>query len=179
MESEPQFTIENGYIPGVIGRITELHSTYYHDQWGFGLYFEAKVATELSEFLRRFDRTRDGMWLATVNGRVEGSIVIDGIDTQNEGAHLRWFILSDTLRGKGIGRELIRIAIDFCQGKGYEKIYLWTFEGLHAASHLYEQAGFRLVRQQRGVQWGAEVNEQYFELRRRGGQGISRAPAIR
>jgi len=179
MESEPQFTIENGYISGAIGRITELHGTYYHDQWGFGLYFEAKVATELSEFLRRFDRTRDGMWVVTVNGRVEGSIVIHGIDTQNEGAHLRWFILSDTLRGKGIGRELIRIAIDFCQGKGYEKIYLWTFEGLHAARHLYEQAGFRLVRQQRGVQWGAEVNEQYFELKLRGGRGIPRAPAIR
>jgi GNAT superfamily N-acetyltransferase len=179
MESETAFTVEDGYMPGTIGVITELHGTYYHDQWGFGLYFEAKVATELSEFLRRFDKTRDGMWVVTTKGRVEGSIVIDAIHAESAGAHLRWFILSNALRGKGIGRELIRRSIEFCRGKGYEKIYLWTFEGLHAARHLYEEVDFRLVKQQRGVQWGTEVSEQYFELRLRGGQDISRAPATR
>jgi hypothetical protein len=35
-----------GYVPGGIGRVTELHATYYHQEWGFGLFFEAKVATE-------------------------------------------------------------------------------------------------------------------------------------
>ena len=44
-----------GYIPGSIGRIVELHATYYHPNWGFGLFFEAKVAKDLSEFLSRFD----------------------------------------------------------------------------------------------------------------------------
>ncbi|GAJ20768.1 unnamed protein product, partial [marine sediment metagenome] len=39
----------------------ELHGTYYHDHWGFGLYFEAKVATELSEFLQRYDKSSDGI----------------------------------------------------------------------------------------------------------------------
>ena len=132
---------------------------------GFGLYFEAKVATELSEFLQRYDKNSDGIWIATVNGRVEGSVIIDGIHTENEGAHLRWFIISDTLRGKGVGRKLINRAIDFCKSKGYKTIYLWTFEGLDAARHLYEEVGFKLIKQKSGVQWGAEVTEQYFELR--------------
>lgn len=66
-----------GYIPGSIGRISELHGTYYHEQWGFGLYFEAKVDTELLEFLRRYDKNRDGIWVATINNRVEGSIIIE------------------------------------------------------------------------------------------------------
>ena len=160
----PEFRLETGYIPGSIGRISELHGKYYHDHWGFGLYFEAKVATELSEFLKRYDKDRDGIWIATVSGRVEGSLVIDGIHAKNEGAHLRWFIISDALKGKGVGRHLINKAIDFCRSKGYKKIYLWTFEGLDAARHLYEDVGFRLTKQQRGVQWGNEVNEQYFEL---------------
>jgi GNAT superfamily N-acetyltransferase len=103
--------------------------------------------------------------LATVNGRVEGSITIDGIHALDKGAHLRWFIISDALRGKGAGRQLIYTAIDFCRIRGYKMIYLWTFEGLNAARHLYEDAGFKLIKQQRGLQWGAEVNEQYFELR--------------
>lgn len=42
-----------GYAPGALGRITELHTVYYHRHWGFGRYFESLVATELAEFLRR------------------------------------------------------------------------------------------------------------------------------
>ncbi len=165
MDSGQEFRIERGYMPGSIGRIAELHGTYYHDHWGFGLYFEAKVATELSEFLQRYDKNSDGIWIATVNGRIEGSVIIDGIHTENKGVHLRWFIISDTLRGKGAGRKLINRAIDFCTSMGYKTIYLWTFEGLDAARHLYEEVGFKLIKQQSGVQWGTDVTEQYFELR--------------
>lgn len=164
INSLPEFRTEKRYIPGSIGRIAELHGTYYHEHWGFGLYFEAKVAIELADFLRRYDKYRDGIWMATVHDRVEGSIIIDGIHAEKKGAHLRWFIISDALRGKGVGRKLLRRAIEFCRNLGYKTIYLWTFEGLGAARHLYEEAGFKLIKQQNGVQWGTEVNEQYFEL---------------
>lgn len=164
MNTAPEFEINSSYAPGTIGRITELHSTYYFDHWRFGLYFEAKVATELSAFFQRYDSTRDGIWIATVNSRVEGSIVIDGIHAETQGAHLRWFIMSDVLRGKGVGKKLLHRAIDFCNNKEYEKIYLWTFEGLNAARYLYENAGFHLIKQQSGTQWGTTVNEQYFEF---------------
>ena len=52
--------IAKGYIPGSIGRVAELHGTYYHAHWGLGHFFEAKVATELSGFLSRYDQKRDG-----------------------------------------------------------------------------------------------------------------------
>ncbi len=162
-EHELRWEIESGYLPGAIGRVSELHGVYYHAHWGFGLYFEAKVATELSAFLSRYDEDRDGAWIAVAGSRVEGAIFIDGIHAADEGAHLRWFILSDALRGKGLGRELVKRAVDFCRRRSYPKIYLWTFEGLDAARHLYEDAGFRLVRQHRGVQWGTEVTEQCYE----------------
>jgi hypothetical protein len=84
-ESTAETLIETGYRPGAIGRISELHGTYYHREWGFGLYFEAKVATELSAFLKRFDEKRDGIWIATQNGHIEGAIVIDGIHGEVEG----------------------------------------------------------------------------------------------
>jgi len=164
-ESTAETLIETGYRPGAIGRISELHGTYYHREWGFGLYFEAKVATELSVFLKRFDENRDGIWIATQNGHIEGAIVIDGVHGEVEGAHLRWFIVSDAVRGQGVGRQLIKRAVDFCGGKGYERVYLWTFEGLNAARHLYETAGFRLVKEQFGEQWGTSVNEQRLELK--------------
>lgn len=160
-----QIEITGGYVPGAVGRVAELHGTYYHRHWGFGLFFEVKVATELSEFLKRYDEDRDGFWTARVDRRVEGAIAIDGLHAQGEGAHLRWFIMSDALRGKGAGTRLIDTAIGFCRDRGYGKIYLWTFEGLNAARHLYERGGFELVEDRRGARWGTEVNEQRFECR--------------
>ena len=158
----PEIKIVKGYMPGSIGRIAELHGVYYHRHWNFGLYFEAKVAAELSDFLNRYNERRDGFWVALLNDHVEGSIIIDGMHGETEGAHLRWFIVSDALRGAGVGNQLIRTAISFCRDSGYKMVHLWTFEGLEAARHLYQKTGFRLVEERRGAQWGTEVNEQKF-----------------
>ena len=112
-----EIKIAKGYVPGALGRVAELHGVYYHDYWKFGLFFEAKVAVELSEFLKRYDENRDGFWTVLLDGRVEGSITIDGVYGESEGAHLRWFIMSDALRGKGAGNQLIKTAISFCRSK--------------------------------------------------------------
>jgi GNAT superfamily N-acetyltransferase len=155
-----------GYIPGAIGRIAELHATYYHRYWGFGLFFEAKVAMDLSQFLGRFDQTRDGFWTVCLNNRVEGSIAIDGIRAPTDGAHLRWFIVSSEMQGRGLGNQLMKEAISFCKERNYSRVYLWTFDGLHAARHLYEKFGFKLIEQNEGTQWGKKVIEQKFELQK-------------
>jgi hypothetical protein len=41
--------ISVGYSPGAIGRIMELNAAYCSRHWDFDLYFEAKVARELSD----------------------------------------------------------------------------------------------------------------------------------
>jgi len=158
------FSIHKGYLPGAIGRIIELHGTYYHRHAGFGVYFESKVARGLADFCDSYDETRDGLWLAIANEAIEGSIAIDGSNSTTEGAHLRWFIASDIVRGIGAGNALLGSAINFCREKQYGLVYLDTFEGLQAARHLYEKFGFRLIHQETGIQWGCKVNEQRFEL---------------
>jgi GNAT superfamily N-acetyltransferase len=158
-------TIHTGYLPGAIGRITELHARTYHALAGFGVQFEAKVARELGEFCERYDSARDGLWLAMADDVVVGSIAIDGIHAGDEGAHLRWFIVADAVRGAGAGNALIAAAMAYCQAKRYQRMYLWTFEGLAAARHLYEKFDFKLMHERRGTQWGSEVNEQRFERR--------------
>jgi len=120
-------TIISGYVAGAVGRVAALHAEYYGAAWGFGLFFEAKVAAELSEFMRHFDKKRDGIWLVGNGGRVEGAIAIDGAEAATEGAHLRWFILAETLRGQGMGHRLLAEAISFCRARSYRQIYLWTF----------------------------------------------------
>ena len=152
-----------GYRPGAIGRIAEMHAEYYHRHWGFGLFFEAKVAIELAEFLSRFEKERDGFWTLLHGERVEGAIAIDGREASTEGAHLRWFILSPEFRDRGWGRRLLAEAVSFCDRKGYRRTFLWTFAGLDTARRLYEASGFRLVSQEEGRQWGRRVVEQRFE----------------
>ncbi len=164
-ESHAGTQIVTGYVPGLIGRLTELHATYYHGEWGFGSFFEAKVAGELAEFVGRYDAGRDCIWSAVHGGRIEASITIDGIHAHVEGAHLRWFIASDAVRGTGVGGELVRRAMGFCRERGYPRVYLWTFRGLEAARCLYERAGFARVGSRTGRRWGTQVEEQRYEAR--------------
>jgi GNAT superfamily N-acetyltransferase len=151
-----------GYRPGALGRVTEMHGIYYAREWNFGLFFERKVAREMAAFLGRFDAKRDGLWLATDKSRVVGAVFIDGIDAGTKGAHLRWYIVDDEYRGRGIGTILLRKAMDFCRQCGYASVYLWTFGGLDAARHLYESQGFTLVEEKKDRSWGAPVTEQKF-----------------
>jgi GNAT superfamily N-acetyltransferase len=153
-----------GYRPGAIGKITELHATFYGKTSGFGLFFEVKVATEMSEFLSRFNGSRDGFWVAMMKDKIVGSIAIDGFNSEIKGAHLRWFIVDPEHQGKGIGTALIREGLTFCRKAKFKKVYLWTFAGLDSARRLYEKSGFVLLKEQQGRQWGVTVKEQLFEL---------------
>jgi GNAT superfamily N-acetyltransferase len=153
-----------GYQPGCIGRVVEMHATYYARSAGFGASFEAKVASELAEFCLRYEPDRDGLWLAQDQDVIHGSVAIDGSHHLVSGAHLRWFITSDESRGQGVGSLLLEAALAFCRARRYSTVYLWTFEGLSAARHLYEKNGFKLASTKRGSQWGTEVNEQRFTL---------------
>lgn len=153
-----------GYTPGVIGSISQLHAKYYATHWNFGSFFEAKVATELSSFINNYNEAVDRIWSLSLAGGLEGSIVIDGTSESQNMAHLRWFIISDKLRGQGAGNDLMQQAVSFCRDVGFHKVYLWTFRGLEAARHLYEKFGFQRVAEQTGQQWGTTVTEQRFEL---------------
>ena len=75
-----EIKITSGYIPGSIGRVVELHGTYYNTHWEFGPFFESKVAAEMAEFIARYDKGQDGFWTVSLEGHIEGSITIDTIN---------------------------------------------------------------------------------------------------
>jgi GNAT superfamily N-acetyltransferase len=154
--------IEEGYTPGCVGRIVELHGRYYAEHHGFGSYFESKVARDLAEFCMGYTRGRDGLWVARHGGSIEGSIAINGSDA--ECARLRFFFVSDFLRGTGIGNKLINASLDLCRANRYPRVRLVTFSTQSAAVHLYVKNGFRLLHEEPGSNWGKEVMEQEYEL---------------
>ncbi len=166
-DEAPERALLEGWRPGIIGDVVSLQARYYARHWGFGSYFEAKLAAELASFVRRYDPLVDLIVSVGDTERVIGSVTVDGSDPErpDDLAHLRWFILDDRSRGHGLGRRLIGRALEFARGTGRSGVYLWTFAGLDAARRIYDAAGFRLVQELHGETWGARVTEQRFELR--------------
>lgn len=157
-----RFDVREGYHPGIIGSVAQLHAAYYSQSYGFGAVFERKVATEMSEFMSRIDGPGNTTFSAFDRGELLGSVTIDGEDLGRDESHLRWFIVSPRARGTGIGRLLMSKATSFVDQHASEKTRLWTFKGLDAARHLYERHGFTLAQETPGNQWGTEVIEQEF-----------------
>jgi GNAT superfamily N-acetyltransferase len=151
------------YRPGDLGRVVWLHGDYYHRHWGFDLSFEAQEARELTDFLLRLDPSRDLFLAARLGEDLVGAIAIDGGDGSGI-ARLRWFIVDERRHGLGLGRGLIRRALDFCRRVGHQKVFLWTFEGLSAARSLYDEEGFQVTEERLVEQWGGLVKEQRLDL---------------
>jgi GNAT superfamily N-acetyltransferase len=150
-----------GWTPGAIGRIALLHARHYAQSHGFGLAFEARVATELAAFLTAFQPTRDHFATVLLDGEVEGAVAVDG---SGDPARLRWFILSEAVRGRGLGRRMLAEAISAARGAGHRRLELSTLTGLDAADRLYRDAGFRLEEEHAGAHWGTPAVERTLVL---------------
>jgi GNAT superfamily N-acetyltransferase len=148
---------------GDIGEIVRLHGVLYAREYGWDHTFEAYVAESLARFAIHHDPRRERIWIVEADSVIVGSIGI--VSTSDDLAQLRWFLLSPSARGHGIGRQLIEQAIEFCRVANYHAVFLWTVAGLDAAAHLYRNAGFQLTEEHASHQWGATVNEQRFELK--------------
>lgn len=154
---------KEGYKPGALADVVGLHMAYYHQNWGFGLEFETKVASELAEFLSRYATERD-LFLAVYlpTGKCVGSITLDCQGAEEKGAHVRWFIVDQEFAGRGVGRQLMTKAVNHCDKLGFSKSFLTTFEGLHAARKLYESFDYVLTEERDVDQWSGGVKEQLF-----------------
>lgn len=149
--------------PGDIGYIIYLHGMLYAREYGLDRTFEGDVAIKMGEFLKAYDPRNDYFAIAEIDNRTVGSIFINGVS--DELAQLRWFLVHPDARGRGLGRQLINNAIEFCRDRGFKKVRLWTISELKTAAHLYRQAGFVCTREETHEIWGTTRTEQEYELK--------------
>lgn len=155
-------TLRNELKPGDIGAIVRLHGELYAVEYGWDHTFEAYVAEPLAKFAIN-QQSRERIWVVERNGVVAGSIAIVSVSPAD--AQLRWLLLHPELRGVGLARTLMDLALNFCRQQGYESVFLWTEGRLRQAAALYRSVGFELTESVRHELWGDTVEEQRYELR--------------
>jgi GNAT superfamily N-acetyltransferase len=160
--SAAQLRIRTELQPGDVGYIIYLHGVLYAREYGLDRTFEGYVAQRFGEFVTRFDERKDLIAIAELDGRIVGSIVIDG--QADDRAMLRYFLVHPDARGRGLGHQLMNQALAFCRERGFKQVFLWTITDLKAAGHLYRQAGFVVTREETHEIWGATRTEQEYEL---------------
>lgn len=75
-------------------------------------------------------------------GQVCGGVGIAEYGALLHSAELQKLYLAESCRGRGYGRALLQLALDWARTAGYWCIYLETHTQLGAACRLYEAAGF-------------------------------------
>lgn len=153
------------YPPGYIGTIAALFGRIIAGSHGVDWTLDAMIAEEQIAFFRRFDPDLDRVWVAIEDGVPRGGLTIEGPRSESGGgsARLRFFILDDSVRGRGLGRRMVAEAMEFCRNQGYAAVYLTTLPGLDAAMRLYVEQGFTLVSKRDQAFHGSRYVEQVLE----------------
>ena len=148
--------------PGDFGWIVKRNAELYAQDYGWLEPFEGVCAQIVADFVNKYDEGREHGWIAEIAGEKVGAVMLandgDGV------ARFRLLFVEPEARGLGIGVRLVDEAIRFARGAGYRKITLWTHSVLTAARHIYQSAGFKLMRSEEHRSWGEPVVSEHWDL---------------
>jgi ribosomal protein S18 acetylase RimI-like enzyme len=165
MTSSDGLTIRGELRPGDLEAIARMHGRIYTAEHGVAPAFEQDVADALAAAVANGWPDRGGVRIVELDGELAGSMAWT---VEGDHAKLRWVLLNPSLRGRGLGRSLLRDLLEEIDAAGHEVVVLDTFSALRTAAHLYREQGFVVVDSRPHVRWGPTVELQRYE-RRRGG----------
>jgi DNA-binding MarR family transcriptional regulator/GNAT superfamily N-acetyltransferase len=152
--------------PGDYGWVVERHGALYATERGFDETFEADVARIVADYAGSHDVRREAFWIAEAEGRRVGCVACvrrptdDAVST----AQLRILLVDPSARGLGVGRRLVEECVEFARKAGYQRMVLFTVDGLTAAHRIYRRVGFEIVHQAAVQMWGHHLVEQEWRL---------------
>lgn len=150
-------TIRSDLSPGDLGRIIALHGTAYEGEKNhFGLVFEAFVGRTIAEFI--LDNGARGRIFMAERGPdlVACAAMVERKASGGTHGQLRWIIADPSVRGLGVGRKLIDLAMEYARASGYSEVFLETTEGLDASMAIYKKLGFTEEKRETEKLWLGE-----------------------
>ena len=156
--------------PGDIGWVIARHGALYAQEYGWDLTFEALVAEIAARFVTQFEPKREHCWIAERDGENVGCVFLVQARDEKTNApiggvgQLRLLLVEPSARGLKLGDTLVRECERFARRVGYTSIRLWTNSVLHAARHIYQKHGYRLVASEKHKSFGRELVGQTWEL---------------
>jgi len=148
--------------PGDMGWIVHRQAILYAEEYGWDETYEALAAEIVAQFIKNYDPKRERCWIAERDGVRVGAVFV--AKASDEVVKLRLLHVEAEARGLGIGKRLVDECVRFARQAGYQKMTLWTQSNLHAARHLYKQAGFRIVREEQHHSFGKDLTAETWEL---------------
>ena len=149
--------------PGDMGWVIHRHGAIYALEYGWDMSFEALVADIAAGFIRKHNPKFERCWMAEKDREIVGSVFL--VRKSKNVAQLRLLLVEPKARGIGLGARLVGECERFARQAGYRKIMLWTNSILHAARHIYEKAGYRLVQEEPHHSFGHDLVGQIWELK--------------
>ena len=107
-------------------------------------YFDPQL-DHMSAYYNAAPETRAYFVALGETGRVIGGVGIAEFEGIPDCAEIQKLYLDDSAKGKGCGRELMKLVEDEARKAGYKRLYLETHSNLTVAMKLYEKLGFRQI----------------------------------
>jgi len=148
--------------PGDFGWMVKRHAELYAQEYGWTGPFEGLCAQIVADFVNKHHPKRERCWIAEMDGENVGCVML-AADSPTV-ARIRLLLVDPRARGLKLGTHLVDEALRFARRAGYDKVTLWTHSVLTAARHIYEKAGFKLIRSERHESWGKPVVSEHWDL---------------
>jgi DNA-binding MarR family transcriptional regulator/N-acetylglutamate synthase-like GNAT family acetyltransferase len=141
--------------PGDLGWVVHRHGAVYAAEYGWDETFEFLVARIVADYAGSRDPEREAAWIAEVDGQPAGCVFC--LRKDDATAQLRLLLVEPSARGMGVGARLVEECLRFARGAGYERIMLWTQDGLTDARRVYQRAGFELAEESKHHSFGHDL----------------------
>jgi GNAT superfamily N-acetyltransferase len=147
---------------GDYGWVVQRHGELYASEYDWNEEFEGLVAGIVAEYIKNYDSKRERCWIAEKDGENVGAVFL--VKHNETVAKLRLLFVDPEARGLGIGKRLVDECTRFAKQAGYKKITLWTNSVLLAARSIYQQAGYKLVKEEPHHSFGHDLVSETWEL---------------